>query len=255
MNGVLSANHGEGRRRRQAGIRYNPRFKPLVRPVNLLAIETSTEFLSLAALHGEDVLTHHVAAGQRHAELVLDAISELLARAELRFEDLQGIAYGEGPGSFTGLRIACGVVQGLATAGGLEVLGVSTLLAVAQEADADRVFACLDARMGEVYHAAYRRNGGAWQVEHAPGLCRPQEVPVPQGGEWTGCGSGFAAFGALLRGRLGGALGEVRPDILPTAAAVLRLARPRFERGEGRAAESAIPVYLRDRVALKTSER
>lgn len=223
--------------------------------MNLLAIETSTEFLSLAAMRGGELLTHHVAAGQRHAELVLDAISELLARARLRLEDLHGIAYGEGPGSFTGLRIGCGVVQGLAMARGLEVLGVSTLLAMAEEAKAERALACLDARMGEVYHAAYRRAGGAWQVEHAPGLCRPQELPVPAGGEWTGCGSGFAAFGALLRSRLGSALGEVRPDISPTAAAVLRLARPRFERGEGCAPESAIPVYLRDKVALKTSER
>ncbi len=223
--------------------------------MNLLAIETSTEFLSLAATGGGDVLTHHVAAGQRHAELVLDAVSELLARARLRLEDLHGIAYGEGPGSFTGLRIACGVVQGLAMARGLKVVGVGTLLAIAEEAGAERTLACLDARMGEVYHAAYRRAAGAWQVEHAPGLCRPQEIPVPEGREWTGCGSGFAAFGALLRGRLGGALGEVRPDVAPTAAAVLRLALPRFERGEGRAPESAIPVYLRDKVALKTSER
>ena len=223
--------------------------------MNLLAIETSTEFLSLAAMRGGEVLTRHVAAGQRHAELVLDAVSELLLHARLRLEDLHGIAYGEGPGSFTGLRIACGVVQGLAMARGLEVLGVSTLLAMAEEAGAERTLACLDARMGEVYHAAYRRAGGAWEVERAPGLCRPQEIPVPEGREWTGCGSGFAAFGALLRGRLGNALRDVRPDIAPTAAAVLRLALPRFERGEGRAPESAIPVYLRDRVALKTSER
>ncbi len=223
--------------------------------MNLLAIETSTDFLSLAAMRGGEVHARHVGAGQRHAELILDAISELLARAGLRLEDLQGIAYGEGPGSFTGLRIACGVAQGLAMAGGLEVLGVSTLLAVAEEAQADRALACLDARMGEVYHAAYRRNGDAWQVEQAPGLCRPQEIPVPEGGGWTGCGSGFAAFGELLRGRLGSALGGMRADISPTAAAVLRLARPRFERGEGSAPESAIPVYLRDKVALKTSER
>ena len=223
--------------------------------MNLLAIETSTEFLSLAACRGDALFANHVEAGQRHAEMILGSISALLAQAELRVGDLDGIAYGEGPGSFTGLRIACGVVQGLALARGMKVLGVSTLLALAEEGAAHRAFACIDARMGEVYHAAYRRDGDTWQVVHAPGLCRPQEVPVPDGGAWTGLGSGFAAHGEVLRGRLGGALDRVEPAAFPTAAAVLRLARPRFGRGEGGAPEGAIPIYLRDKVALKTSER
>jgi tRNA threonylcarbamoyladenosine biosynthesis protein TsaB len=227
--------------------------------VNLLAIETSTEFLSLAAGRGDAVHVHHVHAGQRHAELILDSISALLAQAGFRIGDLEGIAYGEGPGSFTGLRIACGVVQGLALARGLKVLGVSTLLSLADEGGADKVVACIDARMGEVYHAAYRRDGGrgasAWQVVHAPALCRPNEVPVPEGGAWTGVGSGFAAHGEVLRERLAGALDRVEPVVFPTAAAVLRLARPRFGRGEGEAPEGAVPVYIRDKVALKTSER
>ena len=168
--------------------------------MNLLAIETSTEFLSLAASRGDAVFGNHFEAGQRHAEMILGSISALLAQAGLRLGDLDGIAYGEGPGSFTGLRIACGVVQGLALARGLKVMGVSTLLALAEEGAADKAFACIDARMGEVYHAAYRRDitrrdGDTWQVVHAPGLCRPQEVPVPEGGAWTGLGSGFAAHG------------------------------------------------------------
>jgi tRNA threonylcarbamoyladenosine biosynthesis protein TsaB len=231
--------------------------------VNLLAIETSTEFLSLAAGRGDAVHVHHVHAGQRHAELILDSISALLAQAGLRVGDLEGVAYGEGPGSFTGLRIACGVVQGLALARGLKVLGVSTLLALAEEGAADKVLACIDARMGEVYHAAYCRDGGgdrgrgasAWRVVHAPALCRPNEVPVPEGGAWSGFGSGFAAHKEVLRERLAGALDRVEPAVFPTAAAVLRLARPRFGRGEGEAPEGAVPVYIRDKVALKTSER
>jgi len=225
--------------------------------VNLLAIETSTEFLSLAAGRGDAVTVHHVLAGQRHAEMILDSISALLAEAGLGLGDLEGIAYGEGPGSFTGLRIACGVVQGLALARGLKVLGVSTLLALAEEAAAENVYACIDARMGEVYHAAYRRDRAAatWRLAHGPGLCRPQEMPVPESGAWTGSGSGFAAHGQVLRGRLAGTLDRVEPAAFPTAAAVLRLARPRFGRGEGAPPEAAIPVYVRDKVALKTSER
>jgi tRNA threonylcarbamoyladenosine biosynthesis protein TsaB len=223
--------------------------------VNLLAIETSTEFLSLAVSRGDAIFAHHVQAGQRHAELVLDAIAELFVRAELQLGDIDGIAYGEGPGSFTGLRIACGVAQGLALARGLKVIGVSTLLALAEEAGSDRVLACIDARMGEVYHAAYRRTGDAWDVVQAPALSRPQEIPLPEGASWNGAGSGFAAYGTVLHERLAGVLDGSDPAISPTAAAVLRLARPSFVRGEGRAAEGAVPVYVRDRVALKTSER
>ena len=223
--------------------------------VNLLAIETSTEFLSLALSRGEAVHAHHQAAGQRHAELILDSIRALLGRANLELGDLEGIAYGEGPGSFTGLRIGCGVGQGLALARGLRVLGVSTLLALAEEAASDRVVACLDARMGEVYHAAYRRGAGAWETVHAPGLRRPQDCPVPEGRGWSGIGSGFAAYGPVLKERFGPALERIEAAPTPTASAVLRLARARFGRGEGQPAESAIPVYIRDKVALKTNER
>jgi tRNA threonylcarbamoyladenosine biosynthesis protein TsaB len=235
--------------------------------VNLLAIETSTEFLSLALSRGEELHAYHREAGQRHAELILDSISALLGRAGMGLGDLDGLAYGEGPGSFTGLRIGCGVVQGLALARGLKVLGVGTLLALAEqaaeqaavpaieEAAAGQVVACLDARMGEIYHAAYRRSRDGWETVHAPGLCRPQDCPVPSGTAWIGAGSGFAAYGPVLRERFGSTLERTEPGVAPTAVAVLRLARQRFARGDGAAAESAIPVYIRDKVALKTSER
>jgi tRNA threonylcarbamoyladenosine biosynthesis protein TsaB len=232
--------------------------------VNLLAIETSSEYLSLAVFRGGEVTSHHVHAGQRHAELILDAISTLLGRAGIAVSDLEGIAYGAGPGSFTGLRIACGVAQGLALARGLKVIGIGTLLAVAEECDAENVYACIDARMGEVYHAAYSRAGHAgraagseseWTVVLQPGLSRPQDCPVPDGAAWCGAGSGFAAHAAVLQQRFGSALDRIDPATVPTAEAVLRLARPRFERGEGAAADSAVPVYIRDKVALKTGER
>ena len=223
--------------------------------LNLLALETSTAFLSLAVCRGEEVVTRHVEAGQRHAEMILDSVSGLLERAGLGLDDLDGIAYGEGPGSFTGLRIGCGVVQGLAFARGLRVIGVGTLLALAEESRADHVYACLDARMGEVYSAAYCRDAGGWQVAHVPSLSRPQDVPVPIGGPWSGCGSGFAAHGKVLRDRLRQALDRVEPNVYPTASAVLRLAVPRFDRGEGEPPELAIPVYVRDKVALKKSEQ
>jgi tRNA threonylcarbamoyladenosine biosynthesis protein TsaB len=223
--------------------------------MNLLAIETSSDFCSVAARRGGAMFSRHEPAGQRHGERVIPMIDAVLAEAGLALADVEGIAYGAGPGSFTGLRIACGVTQGLALARGIPVVGIVTLLALAAEAGQNRVVACIDARMGEVYHAAYRRAGGRWQEIVAPALCKPEDVPVAGGGGWLGCGSGFAAHRERLVSRYGSALAAVRPDLVPTARAVLELAVPVFEAGQGGDAASATPLYVRDKVALKTSER
>ena len=223
--------------------------------MNLLAIEAATERLSLAVGVAGVVRERTLDAGQRHAELVLGEIDLLLAAAGLHVGDLDGIAYGAGPGSFTGLRIACGVVQGLAAARALPVVGVGTLAAIAETASSARVVACLDARMGEVYHAAYEKQHDRLHEVIPPSLHRPEAVPLPEGVGWTGCGPGFAAYRERLALRHGSRLAAVDPAIFPSAAAVVRLAAPRFAAGEGVAAAAALPVYLRDRVALKTSER
>jgi tRNA threonylcarbamoyladenosine biosynthesis protein TsaB len=117
------------------------------------------------------------------------------------------------------------------------------------------VVACLDARMGEVYHAAFEKRDGVLHEVIPPGLHRPDSVPLPPGDGWTGCGQGFAAHRGALAARLGARLAAVRPDAAPSAAAILRLAAPRFAAGEGGDAATAAPVYLRERVALKTAER
>src|SRR5262245_27222444 len=182
-------------------------------------------------------------------------VEDVLAEARLDLGRIEGIAYGEGPGSFTGLRIAAGVTQGLALARGIGVVGIGTLLALAQQSAGERVIACLDAHMGEVYHAAYARAGSGWEEVSAPGLYRPAAVPVPPGHDWIRCGDGFAAHREPLAARLGDRVSEVRPDASPSARAVLELALPRFAAGEARDAATAVPVYLRDKVALKTGER
>jgi tRNA threonylcarbamoyladenosine biosynthesis protein TsaB len=227
--------------------------------MNLLAIETSSDFCSVAAGRGGAVFSRHEAAGQRHGELVIPMIDAVLAEAGLALEDLAGIAYGAGPGSFTGLRIACGVTQGLALARGLPVIGVGTLLVIAEqaaeEAAGERVIACIDARMGEVYHAAYAREHGRWREVLSPGLYRPGDVPAVAGGGWIGCGSGFAAHREALAARHADRLAAIRDGVAPTARAVLALAAPEFAAGKGADAATAVPVYLRDKVALKTSER
>src|SRR5258706_15531840 len=145
--------------------------------MNLLAIDTSTDFCSVAANRGEALFSRHERAGQRQAETILGMVDEVLAEAGIDLAQIHGIAYGEGPGSFTGLRIAAGVTQGLALARGIGVVGIGTLLALAQESEGEKIIACLDAHMGEVYHAAYVRAGAGWDEVSAPGLYRPAAIP------------------------------------------------------------------------------
>ena len=185
--------------------------------MNLIALETSTSYLSLAVSKDGRVHARHLLAEQRHAEIALDELLALLAEAGLEFAQVQGIAYGEGPGAFTGLRIACGMAQGLAFSRALPVVGVPTLLAVAEASGESRVQVCIDARMSEVYHAAYVREAGQWREACEPGLCPPADLPLPEGERWVGCGSGFAAYGPTLAERLAGRLVAVREDIQPTA--------------------------------------
>lgn len=223
--------------------------------VNLVSLETSTEYCSLAVSRGAQLFEHSFHAGQRHSELALPALRDLLQRAALDMRAIGGIVFGAGPGSFTGLRIACGLAQGLALAQNLPVAGIGTLLALAENCGADKVIACLDARMGEVYHGTYRKSGGNWIEMHAPGLYHPDAVPEVEGGNWVACGSGFRVHADALERRYRGALARIDADALPNAAAMLRLALKVFAAGQGMDAAAAVPLYVRDKVALKASER
>jgi tRNA threonylcarbamoyladenosine biosynthesis protein TsaB len=179
----------------------------------------------------------------------------LLKDAGFGIKDMDGIAYGMGPGSFTGVRIACGVTQGLALGADLPVVGVCTLQALAEASGKERVIAALDARMSELYLAVYERRDGVWVTLHEPGLYKPEAAPVVLGDGWFGVGSGFAAHGAALQASYGGQLQGVDAAAVPQAAAIAALAAAQFALGRGMDAAQAQPLYLRDKVALKTSER
>lgn len=226
--------------------------------MRLIAFDTATEWCSAALWQDGEVSFREERAGQRHSDLLVPMVMDLLAEAGLGLGQLDGLAYGMGPGSFTGLRIACGVAQGLALGADLPVLGVSTLEALAEEAwserGAQRLLACLDARMNEVYAGIYLREGDAWSCLAGPLVCPPEAVPMPEEPGFVGIGSGFAAYPALAA--LGAArLAGIEADIIPHARAIARLASPRFQRGEGLPPEAAEPLYIRDRVALKICER
>ena len=223
--------------------------------MKILALETSTELCSAALWADGKVDAREAVAGSRNSELLLPMVEALLEANRLSARDLDGVAFGSGPGAFTGVRIACGVAQGIAFGINAPVVAVGTLRALAEAANVPRVLCCLDARMGEVYHAAYEKRGDEWHEIHAPGLYRPAAVPDLPAGKWTGCGSGFAAFGEQLAQRYAGRLERVIDGLAPHAREVATIAARRFAHGETVDAADALPLYVRNKVALKVSER
>ena len=194
-------------------------------------------------------------AEQRQSGLLLDMVHDLLKACGEKLRDIDGIAFGAGPGSFTGLRIACGVAQGLAMGMDKPVVGVATLQALAEASGARRVTCCVDARMNEVYQAAYEKSGGAWTTVQEPGVYAPNAVPPLPGEGWVGSGNGFAVYSDALGARYGSQLSSINAALHARARDVAVLAVPVFARGGGVSAEQAAPFYVRDKVALMTHER
>jgi tRNA threonylcarbamoyladenosine biosynthesis protein TsaB len=221
----------------------------------ILALETSTELASVALLVNQRLFSRDAAPVQTHSQTLLPLVQSLLAEAGIALADCDAIAFGAGPGSFTGVRTACGAVQGLAFGAGLPVVPIVTLEAKAQPSQertgATDVLCVLDARMVEVYWAQYRHGADGWHAVVAPALARPAEV-APQG-PVLACGNGLSAYADAFAAA--GYMARAEPGIMPHAAQVATLAAQRFRRGETLDAASAQPIYLRNKVALTTAER
>ena len=243
-----------------------------------LAIETSTDMLSLAiaSTQGDtsEVWTHTSQGGAKSSQLVLPEIVRLMEEAQIRFSDLTAVVFGKGPGSFTGLRTACSVAQGLAFGAGVAVLPIDTLLAVAEDArfqntqqqqqqtlqqpvkvpeEVQRFFVAMDARMDQGYTAAYEWRSG-WQCVQSPSVQSPEDICVPT--EWKDLdfitvGNAWDAFAT----RWPNAFSSKHMHAMPTAQALLRLAPIAFEQGLAVLPEQALPFYIRDKVAQTTLER
>jgi tRNA threonylcarbamoyladenosine biosynthesis protein TsaB len=212
--------------------------------MKLLAFDTSTEIMFIAVTDDKQTWQHTAEGGAKTSAALIPAIMALLKEAGLTLQQLDAIVFGRGPGSFTGLRTACSVAQGLAFgAGGVQVLPINTLLAVAEEArfssGSERIQAVLDARMGEVYAASYAYNGDVWHAYSDIQLCKPADLQFE---------AGFCLAGNCLD--------DVnRIQALPTATAMLRLAPAMLAAGLGVSADQALPLYVRDKVAQTTAER
>lgn len=225
--------------------------------VALLAFDTATERLHVALGVGARAWTREASGGPRSSATLLPTAFELLAEAGLALGDLDAIAFGQGPGAFTGLRTACAVAQGLAVGTGKPLLAIDTLMAVAEdarrEAGAGQVWAVVDARMDEIYAGHYEHVDGRWRVRDAPALyaldalhARWRDAPPA-----VVAGNAVTAFGARLQAGDASRLG----DAAPRGAALLALARAAWDSGATLDAAAALPVYLRDKVALTTAER
>jgi len=221
--------------------------------MKILAFDTATEACSVALAVGDRTLERYVEIDRGHAEQILPMIEALLAEAGLGLAQLDALAFGRGPGGFTGVRLAASVAQGLAFGAGLGVVPISDLAAVAQrvallDPDARRVLVVNDARMREVYWNGYDL-GSAPQPLGDERVSAAADVSLPEGdGSWVAAGRGLIAWPGLgERCRAAGA--TLRPDLLPRATEILALARPRVAAGQLLDPADALPVYVRDRVA------
>ncbi|MBV1776653.1 tRNA (adenosine(37)-N6)-threonylcarbamoyltransferase complex dimerization subunit type 1 TsaB [Burkholderiaceae bacterium DAT-1] len=223
--------------------------------MNLLAIDTSTEFLSIALEAKGQLHVHEVLAGQLHAELTLPTVQTLCANAGIPLAAIDGIAFSVGPGSFTGLRIGCGIVQGLAFGLGKPVVGVNSLASMAASVEGERILAVNDARMGELYLAGFVREGDVLKEVLHTCVVKPDALPDLPPGNWVGAGSGFKVQGEALANRYGATLIQTLPDVFPNARGLLALARPVFAAGQAYAPEKLELLYIRNKVALTATEQ
>tara|TARA_R110002095_G_scaffold16649_2_gene19919 strand:+ start:2658 stop:3326 length:669 start_codon:yes stop_codon:yes gene_type:complete len=222
--------------------------------MKILAIETATEACS-AALDIDDSCTHRFQVSpRRHTELILPMIDDLLREADIQTKDLDAISFGQGPGAFTGVRIAVGVIQGLAFAHDTPVIPVSSLNALAQHyADEHtHVATAIDARMQEIYWGLFKKNDlGLMQKIVEEKVCSPSDVSSPSIGNWFGVGSGWNTYSEELQTQFNQNLTGFNGDVFPSAKDIIALAKPAYLEGKAIPVEEAMPVYLRNKVVNK----
>jgi len=224
--------------------------------LKLLALDTSTEACSAALSIDGEITQRYQLAPREHTHLILGMIESLLHDAGLKPSEIDVMSFARGPGSFMGIRVAAGVVQGIAFAHSIPVVPVSTLAALAsvamEETGETRVLAAIDARMKEVYWGAYQRSESG-QVELLGKECvtAPDKAPIPGQGEWVTAGTGWGSYGDVMKPTLGDRCITSLDECFPSAAAIAKLAVDLYKNGAAVPAGEAVPVYLRDNVASK----
>lgn len=223
--------------------------------MKILAIETSCEHASVALLIADELVQCSLEGQSNHSERLLPTLHGLLARAEMPLATLDAIAFGAGPGAFTGLRLACGVAQGLAMGAGVGLVPVCSLSALALQTGAERSYVTVDARMGEVYAAAFLLTDDL-PVQVQEIVCVPPgDLSLPPTGDWHVAGSALRSYEVAIRSRLSDRVIRWDADLVPRASEVATIARREVALGRLLAPEQAAPLYVRDKVAFTTAER
>ncbi len=222
--------------------------------MKILAIETATEACSAALDIDDKCIQRYEVAPRRHTQLILPMVDELLQEANIKVSQLDAIAFGQGPGAFTGIRIAIGVVQGLAFAHDLPVIPVSTLAALAQQFanEHDHVASAIDARMQEIYWALYKKDAsGIMQLINEEMVCSPTDLVTVSDENWFGVGTGWKTYAEELQSKFNHNLVGFNGDVFPSALDILTLAKPAYRQNKAISVEAATPTYLRNKVANK----
>ncbi len=226
--------------------------------MKILAVDTATQRCSAALMIEDHIEERCQTAVRAHAELILPMVEALLSTAGVSLAQLDALAFGRGPGGFTGVRVAAAMIQGLAFGVDLPVVPVSDLMALAVGAhrlhNSSRILSCLDARMGEVYYCTYKVSAeGSTSAGGEELLVTPERMHLPDAGPWFAAGPGLRVHGKTLMERLGSAMAGQDDTLLPAARDIAALARQALARGQAVDAEAAVPVYLRERVAWPKS--
>jgi tRNA threonylcarbamoyladenosine biosynthesis protein TsaB len=227
--------------------------------VNLLGIDTSTRSTVLGLQLGLEVIDRTSSDVDTHSREILPSIESLVREAGIRIEDLDAIVFGQGPGSFTGLRIAVGVVQGLGYGLGLPVVPVSSMACIAQSViqtvNPSFVFVGLTARLEEIYYGAYKFEEGIAEGAIREGVVDVSELPQLPVGDWLGCGNAMSELGTKIQAVTGVSFKSISSETVPTIHNLLSIGSFKFSRGEAVSAMQATPVYLREQVASRLGKR
>ena len=227
--------------------------------MNLLGIDTSTRSTVLGLQLGLEVIDRTSPDVDTHSREILPSIESLVREAGIRIEDLDAIVFGQGPGSFTGLRIAVGVVQGLGYGLGLPVVPVSSMACIAQSViqtvNPSFVFVGLTARLEEIYYGAYKFEEGIAEGAIREGVVDVSELPQLPVGDWLGCGNAMSELGTKIQAVTGVSFKSISSETVPTIHNLLSIGSFKFSRGEAVSAMQATPVYLREQVASRPGKR
>lgn len=219
--------------------------------MKILAIETATEACSAALSIGDEQIARYEVAPRKHTQLILPMVEALMNEADIKVSDLDAIAFGQGPGAFTGVRIAMGVIQGLAFAHDTPVIPISTLAALAQHVanEHEWVASAIDARMQEIYWGLFKKNdSGVMEATSEEVVCAATDVDIFSDEIWFGAGSGWDTYSDVLSSKFDNNLNGFDGKLFPSAVDVLALAKPAYLENKMISVEQASPVYLRNKV-------